>query len=114
MENIKMIDFQLTDEQKGTLTLTGQMTLQNITELHSQFKTSLDAVNELVINHERSDEFDISYIQILHSLFKTASLQNKKVSFVGNQPDDFINRLKNSGDYLLLSKLDFSLSTEDK
>jgi ABC-type transporter Mla MlaB component len=109
-----MFEFIPTDNQKGTLTLTGQMTLQNIVELSSQFFTSLSSVNELFINHEKSDEFDIAYIQLLHSLIKTASLQNKKISFIGEQPEVFINRLKIAGDYLLLSKLVILLATEEK
>ncbi|MBU2493470.1 MAG: hypothetical protein KJ571_12650 [Bacteroidetes bacterium] len=81
----------------GTVLFNGKLTIQNSTIIKNFLQESIKQVEHLHINHKNADEFDISYIQLLVSTFKTAVKNNKQFSVINNHPENFTALLKDSG-----------------
>lgn len=93
-----MYEFQ-TDEQNqtGKITLTGNLRIQEITAVKEALAEAVEKVRILKINHTNAKSFDLTYLQLLVSLAKTASAQNKQLIFEDKHPVEFISLIKDSG-----------------
>lgn len=87
------------DEQnsKVKLTFTGALTIQNSIAIKEVLSNSLNQVKSLILNHEKVEECDLTYLQILLSLHKSAESVGKTVIINGPHPDSFIQCIKDSG-----------------
>lgn len=101
-----MIELNISENGLLNIELGGDLTLQNISEIKSKIEAQLANSKSIVIEHQKAESFDVSYLQVLHSLYNHTSMNNQALSFNGNHPVDFISLLKNAGDYTLLKKLD--------
>jgi anti-anti-sigma regulatory factor len=63
--------------KQGILHLSGSLTIERIQEVKEYLQESLKLVNNLVIDHSEAEEFDLAYIQLLYSCYKTSQLMQK-------------------------------------
>jgi anti-anti-sigma regulatory factor len=89
----------------ATLKLNGSLTIQNIASLHKIFAESLNLVKELNIDHEAADEFDLTYLQLLVALHKTAVNLNKKIKVDCKHPELFVQMTSEVGSPAFLEKI---------
>jgi anti-anti-sigma regulatory factor len=82
---------------KATLQLSGAMTITTVQEIKESFQSALSGTNHLCIDHKEVVEYDLSYMQILISLFRTANSSGKKLSLLGNESAAFKSLLVNCG-----------------
>jgi Anti-anti-sigma regulatory factor (antagonist of anti-sigma factor) len=93
-----MIEFQIDQgTQNGFLVLSGRLTIHEAKEIKEIFTDSLNQVNNLTLTHGDVEEYDLSYLQLLFSLHKTAAEKNKTFRINDNQPEEFHNIIKRSG-----------------
>ena len=60
--------------------LDGSITLENISEIYIRFIIAFDESNDIKIIHEKLDEIDISYLQLLQAARKSAINRNKNLT----------------------------------
>lgn len=71
--------------------------VQNAVTLKERFEQAISAGDVIIIDHKESEEFDLSYLQLLLSLDKYAIEIGKQIKYSGNQPESFRQLIKNSG-----------------
>lgn len=81
----------------GRMILSGTLKIQEIIPLKEAFQEALKKVNTLKINHEGGKSFDLTYLQLLVALHKTASARGKTVSVEEKHPIEFISLVRGSG-----------------
>ena len=81
----------------GIIRLGGVLKLQEINSIKEALLVALTKVNSLKINHSNAISFDLSYLQLIVSLQKTAAAQKKTVELEENHPVDFLSLVKESG-----------------
>ncbi len=92
--------YELTNDpsnMNAVLVLKSPLTIQNAQELKNLFQQALAQAKNLYILHDEVDQFDISYLQLLIALDKTATSLKKTVRVTGHQPVRFSELLKLCG-----------------
>jgi anti-anti-sigma regulatory factor len=86
-----MYELKISQQDKSAkLILTGALTLPNALAIKEAFTNLLKQGNNLVVNHEGADEFDISFLQLLVALNKSVYEANKKLLVEGPFPESFV------------------------
>jgi len=87
------------DQQNSNVKIifSGALTIQNSIAINEGLRKPLNQSNTLLINHEKVDEFDLTYLQLLLSLHKSTDSLHKTLIITGHQPEAFIKCLKDSG-----------------
>lgn len=81
----------------GKVNLDSALVIQNILPVKESFINSISKSDNLTINHEKADAFDLSYLQLLIALHKSANAQNKEVEIQEKHPEDFLLLMRESG-----------------
>jgi ABC-type transporter Mla MlaB component len=89
----------------ATLKINGSLTIQNIAPLCKLLVDSLNLVKELNIDHEEADEFDMTYLQLLVALNKTAVNINKKIKVDCKHPELFVQMTMDLGCPAFIEKI---------
>lgn len=89
-------DFNIS-KSTGCISLSGALTIENAAELMHVMADALSKSDVLEINHEAAESFDLSYLQILLSLKRTADTRHKVFSFIGNHPAGFLSVVEHAG-----------------
>ncbi|MGE5497131.1 MAG: hypothetical protein ACM3Q2_03635 [Syntrophothermus sp.] len=84
-------------ENANTLQLEGSLTIQRIEEIKQIIYDALLNNNGLIIDHSEAVEFDLAYLQLLYSAWKTAEKMNKKFIIGPHDSPEFIKLVKLSG-----------------
>ena len=82
---------------QSTLFFDGSLTIENTGNIKSFLKEALIVSGDVLLNHNKAQEFDFSYLQLLSSAYKAYKLLNKKLSLADGSPEEFKNLVKNSG-----------------
>ncbi len=82
---------------QATVLLNGALTISSAQETKNALLNSLNSSNHLCVDLSAVEEYDLSFMQILISLYRTASSIGKKISFVGNESPRFISFLSGCG-----------------
>jgi anti-anti-sigma regulatory factor len=82
---------------QSTLFLDGSLTVDNSGNTKSSLKEALIVSGDVVLNHNKAQEFDFSYLQLLSSAYKTFKTIDKKFLLAEGSPEEFKNLVKNSG-----------------
>ncbi len=77
--------------------LKGQLSIQNGGAIRDAFLNALDQGNKIIINHENAEDFDLTYLQLIFSLHKTAMESGKDFQISCKHPESFIALIKDSG-----------------
>lgn len=91
MKNIKTI-LVVEGQENYTLNFTGNLTLANVDTYAEELK-GIPKDGNINVNIENVEAFDLSFLQLFHSLKKTFS----NISFRIDMGDDFINLLNKCG-----------------
>lgn len=93
-----MYDLQIDETNStGRMALSGSLKIQEIVPLKEALSGALKQVKTLKIDHENCKSFDLTYLQLLISLHKTAALQGKSVVIEEKHPIEFISLIRGSG-----------------
>jgi anti-anti-sigma regulatory factor len=107
-----------TDQTTSTTTflLSGSMTIVSAQEIRDALLNALSGASLLVLDQTSIEEYDLSFMQLLISLYKTASMSGKKISFVGNELPLFKSLLSNCGcpEYSWLVEENSRVTPEEK
>lgn len=82
---------------QATILLNGPLTISNAQEIKNAMLNALNSTNHVCLDLSAIDEYDLSFMQILISLYRTASSVGKKISFVGSESPGFVSFLSNCG-----------------
>lgn len=85
------------DQLKGTIKLTGELTVRNATQIRGEILNLLNQVESIVINQSDCDEFDLAYLQILDALKNSADSSGKKIEIQSGSTEQFLNMLDDFG-----------------
>jgi len=87
------------DKQNSKLTirLTGALTIQNALAIKEVLLKSLNEAESILLIYEKVEEFDLSYLQLLISLYKSAKALGKTITINKQLPESFIQCMKDSG-----------------
>jgi ABC-type transporter Mla MlaB component len=88
----------LEDSQNGkTLTLDGELCIQNADEFRTILMQSLGSADTITINSASVTEIDLSCLQLLCAVHRTAMNQNKRVSLDRKWSELCAGVIENSG-----------------
>ncbi|WP_028575080.1 STAS domain-containing protein [Desulfonatronovibrio hydrogenovorans] len=77
-----MTDFQVTTDKDGALVvLKGSLGIESASELYAGIKEALEAHEVIRINMSGVDNVDLSFLQLVCSLYKAAVKEGKKLVF---------------------------------
>ncbi|MBF0448521.1 MAG: STAS domain-containing protein [Magnetococcales bacterium] len=83
-----MIDFSMDDSgSAGTLTLSGDLTIQHATTLKETLLEGVSTAETMVINMEQVERIDLSTIQLLCAAHRALKKANKKIVLAGTVPN---------------------------
>ena len=101
---------------KATLQLSGSMTITNAQEIKDALFSALSGTNNLVLDYAAVQEYDLSFMQLLISLYRTANVSGKKLSLVWNDSPLFKSLLNDCGcpDYSWLVQASANSTLEEK
>ncbi len=93
-----MIDFKIEDSgSEKTLTINGDLTIENATALQGIFIRSIETSEHLTINLENASAVDLSFLQLLCSVHKTFTDLNKSLILSGTCQEIFRDAVKDVG-----------------
>jgi anti-anti-sigma regulatory factor len=93
-----MIDFKAEEsDDNTTLTLSGELTVQNAAAVQAIFIRSLESSLDLTVNLKDVTELDLSFLQLLCSLHRTSTDLKKNLTLSGNGPEVFRDVVKSAG-----------------
>jgi hypothetical protein len=81
----------------GKINLNGSLIIQEIQAVKELFCNLIDQTNHITVNHENANSFDLSYLQLLVALHKSAIYRNKEVEVEDKHPESFMQLIKESG-----------------
>lgn len=85
------------NEKKAAVILKGELTVQNILEIKNTIGGAFQNYESIVVNQKEAAQYDLSYIQLLIALQKSAAAQGKKFQLVNNDKPEFRNSVLDSG-----------------
>ena len=83
--------------RQGTLTLSGELTIQRAGELKDRLLEAQESVPSLLLNLEGVAEVDASCFQLLCSAHRSAVQADKGLGFTGTIPVSFRQAVKDAG-----------------
>lgn len=81
----------------ATILLDEPMMIQNVAKTCALFTEAFEKYERIFISHNNADEFDLTYLQLLVSLHKTAVESGKEIRFDGPHPESFVALINDSG-----------------
>ncbi|MFA7419487.1 MAG: STAS domain-containing protein [Melioribacteraceae bacterium] len=81
----------------ATILLDEPMMIQSATKTYALFTDAIEKYEKIFISQKNVDEFDLTYLQLLISLHKTAVESGKEIRFDGPHPESFIALINDSG-----------------
>jgi len=94
----QMIDFKAEESGNNTtLTISGELTVQNASALQGIFIRSLESSSNLSIDLKDVTALDLSFLQLICSLHRTSSDLKRKLTLSGTCPEVFRDAVKSAG-----------------
>jgi anti-anti-sigma regulatory factor len=93
-----MIDFKAEETDNiTTLTIGGELTVQNASALQGIFIRSLESSSSLTITLKDVTDLDLSFLQLLCSVHRTSTDLKKNLTLSGPCPEVFREAVKSAG-----------------
>ncbi len=93
-----MFDFSIKEEEMiKTLTINGDLTIQNASALQGILLSSIQDTEALVLNIENITGADLSCLQMFYSAYATADKSDKCFRLSGNCPEVFKEAARDAG-----------------
>ncbi len=93
-----MIDFKAEESDNNTtLTIRGELTVQNAAALQGMLIRSLESSLNLTINLKDVTEMDLSFLQLLCSVHRTSTDLKKNLTLSRHCPEVFRDVVKSAG-----------------
>lgn len=86
-----------TDEQYASITMEGDLTLQNAEQIKQNLVQALKQYQYLSLNIENVENIDLPFIQLLYALKKTVVNSGKELQIAALVPEDLQLILEHSG-----------------
>jgi anti-anti-sigma regulatory factor len=80
-----------------TVTFTGDLTIENVQELHQKLSAALDEVTQLTLAFADVTAVDLGFVQLLCSAHRTAVRAGKVMTLDSRRPQIFHRSLKEMG-----------------
>lgn len=92
------ITFVKQSNDKGLLTLQGDLTIRSATEIKALLIKALVESDQVSVNFDGVSEVDVTCLQLLCSAHRSATRLNKRFLFTGvNRPDAFLALVEAAG-----------------
>ncbi|HYX07381.1 MAG TPA: hypothetical protein VE912_11665 [Bacteroidales bacterium] len=85
------------NQKSASITIGGDFTINNITELKKSITDAIDAYDKINLSVNNPDNIDLTAIQLLISLQKSASVKNTELNLNFSVPEDLSLILEHSG-----------------
>lgn len=85
------------NQKSISITLGGDFTINNIVELKKNITDALDSYDKIDLSVKNPDNIDLTAIQLLISLQKSAALRNTELNIQFSVPQDLNPILEHSG-----------------
>lgn len=80
-----------------TVTLKGELTVEHASDLKISLRSALERADQVGIRFEEVTAMDISCLQLLCSVHRTASHLNKQIRILDDKPSVFYETLERAG-----------------
>ena len=80
-----------------TLTLAGDLSIQNIAQLREALLGSFEGVDKVLLEFKDLEEADLSTLQVLCSAHRTSEKLNKDITLEGQYPERLQKLMEESG-----------------
>lgn len=84
-------------DKKARMTIEKELTIYTVLEIKEQFMLALKEFNELSVHIQKVENIDLSFIQLIESLRKTAEEYDKKINISAELTDETHNLVENAG-----------------
>ncbi len=84
-------------ESRAVIELSGQLTVQNAEAIKLRFSECIEKYKMVVLDLYNSDDYDLSFLQLLISLNRTAGILGKKIYFNIKDENTFFEFIGNAG-----------------
>ncbi len=85
------------EDSTAELILEGEITIHNAGDVKEQFEDMINKYHNVIVNHEKAVVYDLSYLQILMSLKKSADKSGKNLTLKINPQNSFYETIKLAG-----------------
>lgn len=85
------------NNDRGRLVLKGELTLEYIRPLYEELKGFLENVQHLDVDVSEAVETDLSFLQLLCSVHRTAMKKGKTITLAKTIPDVFLQAMDDNG-----------------
>ncbi len=97
MKNYKFEIIPEKDKSIGTFLFQGDLNIENINEIYEKTTRNYTEFNTINIKVENVSDIDLTFIQLIYSLYKSLKTQKKYLNFRINLPDNLHELLANTG-----------------
>jgi anti-anti-sigma regulatory factor len=84
-------------EKKAKMTVEKELTIYTVLEIRESFMEAIEKYNELDVSIREVENLDLSFIQLIESLKKTAEEYQKKISISAELADETRKLVENTG-----------------
>ena len=85
------------DQKSASISISGDFTINNITELKKNISEAVDTYDKIDLSISNPENIDLTAIQLLISLQKSASLKNTELNLRFSLPQDLSPIIEHSG-----------------
>ena len=83
--------------ENGTILMQGDLTISNIEGVKEQVLTAMNDFTNITVKLNDVENMDLSFVQLLYSISKTAKSRNSKIQFDINLSETIQTLLNHSG-----------------
>lgn len=92
-----MTVFKQEDAERARLLLTGDLTLENIRQLHGELQDALEKTQTLAVDVAGATAADLSFLQLLCAAHRKAMKTGRKLQLEGDLPEVFRQAMEDNG-----------------
>jgi len=96
-KHVTIIPFGKEEEKKARMSISKELTIYTVFEIQEAFMKAIDRYNELDIHIRKVENIDLSFVQLIESLRKTAEEYEKHISISADMADETRTLVENTG-----------------
>jgi len=96
-KHVTITPYEEEGAEKAEMTIRKELTIYTILEIKDNFLEAIEKYNELDVNIKEVDNIDLSFIQLIESLRKTAEAYGKTISVSAELTDETRDLVENIG-----------------
>ncbi len=96
-KHVTITPFGNEEENKARMTIRKELTIYTVLEIKDNFLNAIEKYDELDVHIQKVENIDLSFIQLIESLRKTAEEYGKTISVSAELTDETRDLVENTG-----------------